>query len=88
MSIEALYDNPTSDIAQPEVKKDAPVDKPAAFDPSRLYDTKHSDTPAERKDEQQPAQKTDEDRAAVLYSPDSTYADTVLVTDVPANATA
>lgn len=87
MNTEALYDNPTSGIAQPEKKQEAPADKPAAFDPSRLYDTKHSDTP-ERKDERQPAQKTDEDRAAVLYSPDSTYADAVLVADVPGNATA
>lgn len=96
MSLSSLYDNsshPDAQLASADTRAatqkttDEAVKSAAQANESklaRLYDTMPQ---GERKDEQQPAQKTDADRAAVLYSPDSTYADTILVTDVPADHT-
>jgi hypothetical protein len=94
MTIESMFDHPSSGITQPEPKKDAPppadeAAKIAAAEEAKaatLFDSMRKDEPVEKKDDK-PAEKTDEDRAAALYDAESTYADSVLLTEVPASAT-
>ncbi|MEO8467988.1 MAG: hypothetical protein ABI640_21930 [Gammaproteobacteria bacterium] len=85
MTIESLYDNPTSGIAQPEAKKTEPAPVAGAVDATKLFDTMKP--AAEKRDPPPAGTKVEPDAAAKLYG-DSAYNDTVLLTDVPAGATA